>query len=102
MEDSDYYMRICREYHNVRMSLLPYLYSAFVKYWKEGIPPVRALVLDYEEDLSVRNVDDEYLLGDSLLVAPMTIEDGTQQKMYLPAGKWFDFWDDSVYAGGGS
>lgn len=100
MEDSDYYMGICKEYHNVRMSLLPYLYSAFVKYWKEGIPPVRALVLDYEEDLRVRNVDDEYLLGDSLLVAPMTIEDGTQRKVYLPAGKWYDFWDDTVYAGG--
>ena len=45
-------------------------------------------------------MDDEYLLGDSLLVAPMTIEDGTQRKVYFPTGKWYDFWDDTVYAGG--
>ena len=100
MPDADYYMGVCRKYHQVRMSLLPYLYSAYVKYWKEGIPPVRALVMDFEEDLQTHNVDNEYLLGDALLVAPMTIEDGTQRRVYLPEGKWYDFWDDTVYEGG--
>lgn len=96
MEDADYYTDVCRKYHEIRMSLLPYLYSAFVKYWKEGIPPIRALVMDYEEDLQARNVDDEYLFGDSLLVAPMTLEDGTWRKVYLPAGKWHDFWEGDI------
>lgn len=41
MEDSDYYTDVCRRYHEVRMSLVPYLYSAFVKYQREGLPPVR-------------------------------------------------------------
>lgn len=100
MEDTDYYTDVCRRYHRVRMSLLPYLYSAFVKYQREGIPPVRALVFDYEEDTAVRNVDDEYLLGDDLLVAPMTLEDGLERKVYLPGGKWYDFWDGAVYEGG--
>lgn len=100
MEDAKYYTDVCRKYHEVRMSLLPYLYSAFVKYQREGIPPVRALVLDYEEDIQARNVDDEYLFGDSLLVAPMTIEDGTLRRVYLPAGQWYDFWDGTVYEGG--
>lgn len=98
MEDAAYYTQVCRQYHEIRMSLLPYLYSAFVKYWKEGIPPIRALVLDYEEDLQARNVDDEYLFGDSLLVAPMTLEDGTERRVYLPAGKWHDFWQGDVQA----
>lgn len=102
MPDSDYYTDVCRKYHRIRMSLLPYLYSAFVKYRKEGIPPVRALVIDYEEDQNVRNIDDEYLLGDNLLVAPLTYEDGTFRKVYLPKGKWTDFFDGSVYEGGQS
>lgn len=99
MEDADYYRDVCRRYHRIRMSLLPYLYSAFVKYQREGIPPVRALVFDYEEP-EARNVDDEYLLGDALLVAPMTLEDGVERKVYLPGGIWHDFWEDSVYEGG--
>lgn len=98
MEDTEYYTQICRKYHKIRMSLLPYLYSAFVNYWKEGIPPVRALVFDYENDLQARNVDDEYLLGDNLLVAPMVIEDGIWRKVYLPEGKWHDFWEGGVKA----
>jgi len=98
MEDAEYYTNICRQYHEIRMSLLPYLYSAFVKYWKEGIPPIRALVFDYNDDLQARSVDDEYLFGDSLLVAPMTIEDGTERRVYLPAGKWHDFWEGGVLA----
>ncbi len=48
----------------------------------------------------MRNLDDEYLLGDDLLVAPMTLEDGTERKVYLPRGKWHDFWKDAVYEGG--
>lgn len=100
MENSAYYTDICRKYHRIRMSLLPYLYSAFVTYYKTGIPPLRALVFDYQEDEKVRCIDDEYMLGDSLLVAPMTIEDGTQRNVYLPKGRWYDFFDDTVYEGG--
>ncbi len=100
MPDSEHYTNVCRKYHELRMSLLPYLYSAFVKYWKEGIPPVRALVLDYEEDPETRNIDDEYLFGDNMIVAPMTIEDGTKRKVYLPQGEWHDFFDGTVYEGG--
>lgn len=71
-----------------------------MKYWKEGIPPIRALVLDYEEEADTRNVDDEYLFGDSLLVAPMILEDGTCRSVYLPRGTWHDFFDGTIYEGG--
>ena len=86
----------------VKTSLLPYLYSAFVKYWKEGIPPIRALIFDYEEDENTRNLDDEYLFGDNLIVAPMTLEDGTSRSVYLPKGKWQNFFEPAgrVYEGG--
>lgn len=100
MEDASYYTEACRKYHNIRMSLLPYLYSAFAKYWESGIPPVRALVFDFEEEMQTRSVDDEYMLGDSLLVAPMTLADGTCRSVCLPAGTWYDFWDHTAYEGG--
>ena len=102
MQDSEYYTGVCRKYHELRMSLLPYLYSAFVKYWKEGIPPIRALIFDYEEDENTRNLDDEYLFGDNLIVAPMTLEDCTSRSVYLPKGKWQNFFEPAgrVYEGG--
>ncbi len=103
MENAGYYTEVCRKYHEIRMSLLPYLYSAFAAYWESGIPPVRALVFDFEEDIQTRNIDDEYLFGDNLLVAPMTIKDGTSRSVYLPAGTvWYDFWDNAAYEGGAS
>jgi len=100
MADSEYYTSVCRKYHELRMSLLPYLYSAFVKYWKEGIPPIRALVMDDEEDPEIRSIDDEYFFGDNIIVAPMTIEDGVKRKVYLPQGRWHGFFDGTIYEGG--
>ncbi len=100
MDDRESVTEVVRRYHEVRMALLPYLYSAFVRYRLEGVPPVRALVQDFEEDPSVRLIDDEYMLGPDLLVAPMTLEDGTHKRVYLPRGEWYDFWDGTKYDGG--
>ena len=82
------------------MSLLPYLYSAFVEYWKTGKPPIRALVLDYPEDIKTRMIDDEYLFGDSLLVCPLTYEEGIHRKVYLPNGNWYNFFNGKMIKGG--
>lgn len=100
MNDAEAVTAIIRRYHEVRMSLLPYLYSAFAEYRDTGLPPVRALVMDFGDDLNVRSIDDEYMLGPDLLVAPMTLEDGTSRTVYLPAGTWYDFWDNTPYDGG--
>lgn len=100
MEDQEYYTDVCRRYARLRMSLLPYLYSAFMEYHRKGLPPLRALVMDYPDDPEVRNLDDEYLFGDSLLVAPLTLEDGVSRKVYLPNGTWYGFFTDEVFKGG--
>ncbi|MFV0341404.1 MAG: TIM-barrel domain-containing protein [Anaerocolumna sp.] len=100
MEEAAYYTDECRQLMELRMELLPYLYSAFVAYEKEGIPPVRALVMDYPDDVNVRNIDDQYMFGDNLLVCPLTIEDGTARDIYLPHGKWYDFFTGEVIEGG--
>jgi alpha-D-xyloside xylohydrolase len=80
----------CRALLRLRMQLVPYLYTAFHRYHDEGVPPFRALVMDYPEDPNVRGIEDQYLVGDRLLVAPLTAG-MTERPVYLPAGDWHDF-----------
>lgn len=100
METARYYTEECRKLFELRMRLLPYLYSAYAEYQKTGKPPVRALVMDYPEDGRVRTIDDEYLFGESMLVCPLTYEDGTSRKVYLPAGNWYDLFTGEMTVGG--
>lgn len=99
MEDSIYYTDVCRKFFKLRMQLIPYLYSAFVKYQETGLPPVRAVVMDYPMDINVRTLDDEYMFGESMLVCPLTLEDGTSRKVYLPGGIWHNFFTGEVLKG---
>jgi alpha-D-xyloside xylohydrolase len=89
----------CRKLLELRMSLVPYLYSSFMKYRETGLPPVRALVLDWPADPKTRNIDDEYMLGEQLLVAPKFTGE-LSRKVYLPAGDWFSFWTGQNFYGG--
>ncbi|WP_207515411.1 glycoside hydrolase family 31 protein [Longitalea luteola] len=90
-----------RKLINLRMSLLPYLYSAFARYYFEGIPPVRALVLDYADDVNVMKIDDQYMLGESILCAPF-IDSASTRTVYFPKGTWYDFNTNKKYEGGRS
>ena len=88
-----------RKLLEMRMSLIPYLYSAFAQYHFEGIPPFRALVVDYPNDSAVYKIDDEYLIGEGLLAAPF-LDGASKRKVYFPAGIWYDFNTDRKYEGG--
>jgi alpha-D-xyloside xylohydrolase len=81
----------CREIIGWRMQLVPYLRAAFAKYAMDGTPPFRALVLDSPEDATVATVDDEWMIGDRMLVAPMFAGEASR-KVTLPGGAWHDFW----------
>ena len=82
-----------------RVKLLGRLKQAFALYQEKGIAPVRALVSDYSSDTETYTIDDEYLLGDDLLIAPMCCGE-TSRKVYLPQGKWQDYWTgESVESG---
>lgn len=88
-----------RELLQLRMSFVPYLYSAFNEYRLKGIPPIRALVLDWPNDPAVRDIDDQYMFGASVMVAPLFAGQKTRS-VYLPAGDWYDFWTRQKYSGG--
>ncbi len=88
----------CRSVMQLRMRLIPYLHAAFVRYHRTGMPPFRALVMDYPDDPATWTIDDQYVIGESLLAAPMT---GSQESraVYLPAGDWHDFWSGVRHTG---
>ena len=88
-----------RHWLSVRESLVPMLKEAFDRYQKEGVPPVRALVFEYSNDAETYRRDDEYLFCADLLVAPI-IAGQVEREVYLPEGKWVDYFTgESVLAG---
>jgi alpha-D-xyloside xylohydrolase len=99
MAESDSIIAITRKYLELRMTLIPYLYSAFWRYRREGLPPVRALALENQNDGRTHSIDDQYMLGDSLLVAPLIRGEKTRA-VFLPCGEWYDFWTHERFAGG--
>lgn len=89
----------------LRNRLVPYLYTAFFRYEKDGTPPFRPVVMDYPQDERFWENDDCYMMGDSLLVAPLMSGAGTEEKgrnVCLPQGRWFEFWTGDCYEGGRS
>jgi len=90
---------IYRKYAVLHMSLFPYRYAAAQEAAQTGMPPMRALVLNYQNDPQARVIKDEYLFGPDFLVAPI-IDAGTQRAVYLPAGDWVNYWSGAQVAGG--
>jgi alpha-glucosidase len=64
------------------------------------VPLFRPLVLNYQDDASTYNLDDEFMIGNDLLVAPVLRPDVTRRLVYLPEGKWYDYWTNKEYKGG--
>jgi len=83
----------------LRYRLLPYLYACFLEASETGAPVQRPLVFDHQYDATVRDIDDQYLLGGDLLVAPVVEPRVTARQVYLPAGDWYD-WHTGELVGG--
>ncbi len=90
---------IARDYLKLRYRLLPYIYSQSYKCTQTALPMMRALILEYQTDRNVFGIDDEYLFGDSILVAPV-MDEGYERDVYLPEGTWTDFWSKEQVSGG--
>jgi len=82
-----------------RMSLIPYLYAAFADYHYKGIPPFRAMVMDYPEDKEVWKLDNQYMMGENIMCAPF-IDGASTRDVYFPKGTWYDFNTNKKYEGG--
>ncbi|MCX7772777.1 MAG: DUF5110 domain-containing protein [Clostridia bacterium] len=89
-----------REAIRLRYSLLPYLYSEMKKASDTGLPVMRPLVLEFENDAKTHHINDQFMFGQSILVAPVTRRHDRQRLVYLPEGGWYDYYTKSYYKGG--
>jgi alpha-D-xyloside xylohydrolase len=85
----------------LRYRLLPYIYSSAWEVTSQGRSIMRALPFVYPDQPALRNISDEYLFGDSLLINPVTRKNATDRSVTLPAGsEWIDFWTGEKHQGG--
>jgi alpha-D-xyloside xylohydrolase len=87
-----------RKYANLRYRLLPYIYSQAYNATKTGLPMIRAMVLDFQNDPSTHNLQDQYMFGDAYLVAPIC-KPVSKRTVYLPEGTWYDYESGKEYVG---
>jgi alpha-D-xyloside xylohydrolase len=88
-------------YDKLRYRLMPYLYSLAGHVYLNDYTPMRALAMDFGSDKNVLDIANQYMLGPSLLVAPVTTYKAKTKEVYLPAGQgWYDFYTGQFYDGG--
>jgi alpha-glucosidase len=93
-------LRINRKYIKLRYRLLPYLYDLFWESKDNGMPVMRPLVMHYEQDEKVREINDQFLFGSNILVAPVVNQGQRNRSVYLPEGTWVDYWTKETITGG--
>jgi alpha-glucosidase (family GH31 glycosyl hydrolase) len=91
--------RIFKQYDRMRYRFIPYIYSEAYQMHRTGMPMMRALVLEYQEDENTHDIDDQYLFGRNLLIAPVTTKGAQTRVVYLPEGTWYDYWSGEPYEG---
>lgn len=90
---------ICRKYISLRYEFMPYLYTEIKRACETGLPVMRPLVLEYRDDENTFSLDDQFMVGEDLLVAPVVRPGVSKRMVYLPEGKWYDYWTDKVFSG---
>ena len=93
------FMDEMRYWHKLHEKLRPYLWKTAQDCVRDSKPFMRPLIFEWPNDTNAVNCQDEYLLGDDLLIAPLLEENATTREVYLPDGVWFDFFDGTEYAG---
>lgn len=92
-------VEVVRSFTKLKCRLMPYLFAMAVQAHEEGIPVMRPMILEFQKDPAVKYLDMQYMLGESLLVAPILNEEGTAD-YYLPEGCWTDYFTGEIKEGG--
>ena len=91
-----------RRFARVHEALAPELVALAEEASRTSLPPMRHLAMVFPDDVASRAISDEYMLGDTLLVAPVIAEGATTREVYLPPGTWFHVWTGTTHEGGGT
>jgi len=92
-------LQIYRKYVKLRYRWIPYYYDLFFEGEKSGAPIMRPLVYHYEKDEIAKNCNDEFLIGQNVLVAPVVNQGADRRMVYLPEGEWYDYWTKEKLTG---
>ncbi|WP_035457638.1 glycoside hydrolase family 31 protein [Bacteroides uniformis] len=98
--DSKRVQDVFRKSAEMKYRLMPYVYAQAKECTEKGLPMLRALFVEFPDDPGAWRVDDEYLFGSQILVAPLLESGITGRSVYLPEGKWIDYQTEKVYEGG--
>jgi alpha-glucosidase len=90
---------ICKQYIELRYRMLPFWYTLFEEATRTGLPVMRPLLLDHQDDPETYHISDQFLIGRDLLVAPVYQPGVTRRLVYLPEGVWYDYWTGEQHQG---
>ena len=93
-------LKIIRTYIELRYTLLPYIYTAFHQYVNEFTPMLKPISMFDQSDQDTLYRVDEFLMGDHILVCPVLEPNAKSRYVYLPKGKWYNYWTNKVFEGG--
>lgn len=99
-EFSTEFLQVFRRIVEMKYRLMPYIYTQAAICVNNGWPMLKALLLNYPGDETAWLIEDQYLLGDDIMVAPLLEENTSERKVYLPQGAWVDYQTKQVYKGG--
>ncbi|WP_040626427.1 glycoside hydrolase family 31 protein [Mucilaginibacter paludis] len=88
-----------KKYDLLRYRLVPYIYSNSFTAYQTGVPLMRSLVLNYQNDPEVYQVADQYLFGSEMMVCPVTTKGAQTRTIYFPEGTWYDYWTGEQFTG---
>jgi len=90
---------VLRKYCKLHYRLIPYIYTYAYESTRNGSPMTRPLIYEFQSDTNTHLCADEFLYGEYILVAPVYVQGATNREIYLPEGKWTDYWTETVYEG---
>ncbi|MBS3681666.1 DUF4968 domain-containing protein [Ornithinibacillus massiliensis] len=93
------YETIMKKYIQMRYQWMPQLYSLFYQASKEGLPVMRPLLMEYPEDEKTYNLNDQFMIGDNVIMAPILNPSVTDRVVYLPKGEWIEYTTKESYEG---
>ncbi|MES3017381.1 MAG: glycoside hydrolase family 31 protein [Bacteroidota bacterium] len=92
---------INRKFIGLRYRLMPYIYSVFWEHHKHNFPILRPLVMQEQGNVITHSIQDIFTFGDKILVAPVTDPGARNKNVFLPTGKWYNYWTHDMIEGGG-
>ena len=92
--------KIAKKSIELRYELIPYIYDLYYISHKEGLPIFRPMIMEYEKDMNLLNMREQFMLGENMLVAPVLYEGERSKTVYLPKGIWFNYFTMEKLQGG--